>query len=65
VPALAAHIAAEYDVRYTSIRSYHALLNEAHMSWKKSHAVPPEPDPDEVAATRETIKKKRQRRRLR
>jgi putative transposase len=65
VPALAAHIAAEYDVRYKSVRSYHTLLNEAHMSWKKSQATPPEPDPGKVSATRERIKKKRTRKRPR
>jgi putative transposase len=57
VRALAAHIEAEYAVRYKSVRSYHALLNQARMSWKKSQATPPKPDPDKVAATRETIKK--------
>ena len=63
VPALAAHLEATYGVRYKSIRSYHTLLNEARLSWKKSQPVHPKPNPTKVADTRETIKKKRQTKR--
>ena len=61
VQALATHIETEYGVRYKSIRSYHALLNEARLSWKKSQPVQPQPDAKKVADPRERIKKKRRR----
>jgi transposase len=57
VSALAAYIEAEYGVRYQSDRSYHSLLNAARLSWKKAQHAHPEPDPEAVAETRETIKK--------
>jgi len=58
VRSLAAHIKATYGVRYQSVRSYHALLNAARMSWKKTQDEHPEADPQTVSATREDMKKK-------
>jgi len=57
VRAVQAHIAATYGVRYKSLQSYYALLDAAHMSWKKSQDRQPKADPQKVAATRAVIKK--------
>ena len=61
VRALQAHLDQTYGVRYKCITSYHALLADAHLSWKKSQHTHPEADPEVVAARREAIKKKRSR----
>jgi putative transposase len=57
VAALHAHVLATYGVQYKSRQSYYALLNEAHISWKKTQARHPKRDPEAVAETRTRIKK--------
>lgn len=65
VRAVEQHVRATYGIRYKSLQSYYALLDAAHMSWKKSQDRQPKADPQKVAAKRETIKKKRTRKRRR
>lgn len=62
VRALQAHLEQTYGVRYKAVKSYHMLLADAHMAWKKSQPDQPDADPVVVAATRDTIKKKRRTR---
>ncbi len=57
--ALHQHIAQTYGIRYTSPQSYYALLKAARISWKKFQHRHPDADPEQVAAKREEIKKKR------
>lgn len=59
VRALQAHLDQTYGVCYKSAKSYYALLTEARLSWKKTQDDSPEPDPQEIAQIRTTIKKKR------
>lgn len=63
VGSLRAYIHRRYGVEYQSRQSYYALLHEAKLSWKKTQKRNPKADPEKVKATRETIKKKRLRRR--
>lgn len=57
VRALQAHLDQTYGVRYKAVKSYHTLLADAHLSWKKSQHDHPDADPDVVAAKRDEIKK--------
>jgi putative transposase len=59
VRALQTHLDQTYGVRYKAVKSYHALLADAQISWKKSQAEHPAADPDKVLARRDAIQKKR------
>jgi putative transposase len=59
VRAVEQYVSETYGIRYKSLQSYYALLDAAHMSWKKSQDRQPKADPKKVAAKRKVIKKKR------
>lgn len=58
IQALARYIDTTYGVRYKSPKSYHTLLKDARMSWKKSQDTPPKGDSKKISETRTRIKKK-------
>lgn len=58
VEELSKHIKINYGVTYSSPKSYHNLLKEAGMSWKKTEKVNPKRDENEVLLKRKEIKKK-------
>jgi putative transposase len=49
------HLAEKYDVAYESKQSYYDLMNEAGLSWKKTSAVNPKKNPEEVAAKKSKL----------
>jgi putative transposase len=57
VGRLRAYIQRRYGVVYQSRQSYYALLHAAKLSWKKTQKRNPKADPEQVQATRDTIKK--------
>ena len=63
IGSLRRYLQRQYGVEYQSRQSYYALLHEAKFSWKKSQKRNPKSDPEQVTITRETISKKRRRRR--
>ena len=56
-PELAAYIQEHFGVVFKSSQSYYELLAQARYSWKKTQAHNPKVDPEQVARTREEIKK--------
>lgn len=58
IGSLRAYLQRRYGVEYQSKQSSYDLLHEAKLSWKKSQKRTPKADPEQVTATRDTIKKK-------
>lgn len=63
VGPLRTYLHQRYGVVYQSRQSYYDLLHEAKLSWKKSQKRNPKADPHKVKTARDTIKKKRRRKR--
>ena len=57
VPELATYIEQHFGVVFKSSQSYYELLSHARYSWKKTQQRNPKADPEQIAETRETIKK--------
>ena len=59
IEELSSYIKTNYGVSYSSPSSYHKLLHEANMSWKKTEKVNPKRDEEAVIKKHEEIKKNR------